>query len=243
MKKILIALTLIISTGTFLSAQVVINEIMASNQTAIADENSEFDDWIELYNTSAAVVDLSGWYITDKSDNLTKFQLPNATSIDANGYLILWADEDQEQGSLHTNFKLSASGETLILLDSFQTVIDSISFGQQTTDLSYARSPNGTGNFIIQPPTWSFSNDNVSTNTIEKSSAFKVFPNPTRDWLNIAIEGEISADFFEIFDAQGRKITEVAIQNDQFQIDASQWSAGLYVLRYGNEVKKLLVLK
>ena len=232
-----------VAAGTSGNTSVVINEIMSSNTTTAQDDAGEYDDWIELYNKSASPVDLSGWYLTDKTDNLTKFQLPNGTTINGNDYLIIWADEDGSQGLLHANFKLSASGETLMLLDSFVLVVDSLSFGLQTTDLGYARVPNGTGNFIIQPPTWSFSNDNVSTNTIKKESNFTLFPNPTKGWLNVAIKGQIEYDFFEVFDAQGRKITEVAVQNNEFQVDASQWTNGLYLLKYGNEVKKLLVLK
>ena len=81
------------------------------------DEVGEKEDWIELYNKSASTVNLSGYYITDNVSNIKKWQLPEGTLLPANKYLILWCDEDQEQGSFHTNFKLSASGETILLSD------------------------------------------------------------------------------------------------------------------------------
>ena len=40
------------------------------------DEAGEYDDWIEIYNTSGEYIDLSGMYLTDKSDNLTKWKFP-----------------------------------------------------------------------------------------------------------------------------------------------------------------------
>jgi len=236
------------SAQTFSSnTSIVINEIMASNTTTVADNAGEFDDWIELYNKSNVTVDLSGWYITDKTDNLTKYDIPSGTMIDANDYLIIWADEDSSQGPspVHANFKLSSAGETVMLLDQFVLMVDSVSFGQQTTDMGYARMPNGTGNFVIQAPTFSSNNEHpVSTNSIEISNDFKMFPNPTKGILNIEIENnQLENSIFEVFDAQGRKVEEINVSSSNFQINASNWSNGLYVLKHNNTVKKLLVIK
>ncbi len=60
------------------SAVVAGNEIMASNTATVTDEAGEYDDWIELYNTGAQAVDLSGWFITDNPDNLDKWTSPPA---------------------------------------------------------------------------------------------------------------------------------------------------------------------
>lgn len=59
---------------------------------------------------------LTGWNLSDKTANPTKWTFPEA-SIPADGYLIVWADEDTAQTSLHANFKLSASGEAVLLSD------------------------------------------------------------------------------------------------------------------------------
>ncbi|HCR48874.1 MAG TPA: hypothetical protein DIW24_04540, partial [Bacteroidetes bacterium] len=77
---------------------VVINELMAQNTKTITDEAGEYEDWIELYNTTASDIDLSGYFLSDKVDNLDKWALPNGTTIPANGYLIIWADENGSQG-------------------------------------------------------------------------------------------------------------------------------------------------
>ncbi len=249
-KQILIqtifTLSLFLTSITISEAQsVVINEIMASNTITATDNAGDYDDWIELYNKSNVTVDLSGWHITDKLDNLTKYEIPIGTSIDANDYLIIWADEDSSQGPnpVHANFKLSKSGEILILLDSFVSIVDSISFGQQTTDMGYARVPNGSGNFVIQTPTFNGNNETISTNKVNKSNAFKIFPNPTNGVFNIIIDDNFNETIFEVFDVQGRKVDEINITSKQFQVNASDWGGGLFVLKYGNTVKRMLILK
>tara|TARA_B110000285_G_scaffold159560_1_gene178047 strand:+ start:735 stop:1547 length:813 start_codon:yes stop_codon:yes gene_type:complete len=231
---------------TKLDTAIVINEVMASNDVTVADNAGDFDDWIELFNTSGSNVDLSGWYITDKADNLTKYKIPSGTMILANDYLIIWADEDSSQGPdpVHANFKLSASGEIIMLLDTFISIVDSMSFGQQTTDMGYARSPNGTGNFIIQTPTYNGSNDGVSTNSVLRVEEFSMFPNPTSGLLNVILESD-SYDYgiFEVFDVTGRKVEEISVTSPQFQLDLSTFGEGLYMMKYGETVKRVLILK
>lgn len=125
---------------------IVINELMARNDTTACDQNGEFDDWIELYNVSSNPVGVGGYCLSDR-DNFTMFWALPDTTIPANGYLIVWADEDGTQAGLHACFKLSASGDAVFLSAPDSSLIDSISFGIQTADISYGRFPNGTGGF------------------------------------------------------------------------------------------------
>ena len=138
---------------------VVINEILASNTNETTDEAGEHEDWIELYNNNAFSVNLTGYYLTDDKTQPDKWSIPDGTVIGANGYLIIWADEDGVQGPLHSNFKLSASGEVVALYNASLAVVDEVTFGQQTVDLGYARVPNGTGGFVIQTATFNASNN------------------------------------------------------------------------------------
>jgi len=120
-----------------------INEFMASNESTIADENGEYDDWLELYNGNDYDLDLTGLYLTDDPQEPDKWEFP-AVSIPAEGHLIIWADDDPEQGELHTNFKLSADGEYILLYDHDTiTLIDSIGFTEQQPDVSYGRTSDG----------------------------------------------------------------------------------------------------
>ncbi|MBN2165298.1 MAG: chitobiase/beta-hexosaminidase C-terminal domain-containing protein [Marinilabiliaceae bacterium] len=124
------------------SGKIIINEVMAINNTTLADKDGEYSDWIELYNPGASAVNLSGWYLTDNPDNLPKWQFPGIT-IAAGGYLIIFASEKNYTdplSELHTNFKLSGSGEYLSLLEP-DGVTFSSSFGTgipyQQADVSY----------------------------------------------------------------------------------------------------------
>lgn len=139
-------------------ASVVINELMPVNSTTVADNYGQFDDWIELYNITNASINLSGYYLSDNKKKPSKWQFPLGTSIDGKGYLIIWCDGDSTQFGLHTNFKLSSSGEDAVLSTPDLTVLDKISFPAQSQELTYSRVPNGTGSFRWQYPTFDSSN-------------------------------------------------------------------------------------
>ena len=127
-----------------------INELMASNSTLL-DPQGDADDWIELKNTGTAAIDLGGMYLSDNTSKPLKWQFPAGTTIAAGGYLLVWADDDDgDSPGLHANFKLSAGGESVVLSDidaRDNAVIDSVDFPAQTTDISYGRSPEGSGAF------------------------------------------------------------------------------------------------
>lgn len=130
---------------------IVINELMASNTASLTDPQGEYEDWIELFNTSDGEVDLSGMYLSDNSDKLRKWVFPENTVIPPGGYLVVWADEDgKDQPGLHASFKLSKSGEVVILVDNDErgnAILDVVKFGNQGKDISIGRFPDGTGGF------------------------------------------------------------------------------------------------
>ena len=110
--------------------------------------------------------------------------MPNFV-VEPNSYLIIWADEDGQDGAEHANFKLSnLISEKLTLSNIDSTLIDSITFTPLPADISYARIPNGTGPFSISPPTFSSNNN---TNFISEHSNIKseIFPNPFSDRIFI----------------------------------------------------------
>jgi len=119
-----------------------VNEFMASNDTTAADSQGDFDDWIELYNDNLFPVRLTGFYLTDDFAELGKWPLPD-TIIGAGGYLLIWADNETVEGPLHAGFKLGASGEQIALVDSTLRVVDSLTFGAQSTDVAFGRYPDG----------------------------------------------------------------------------------------------------
>ena len=132
--------------GDQVGIPLVINELMASNSGIIQDPQGQYDDWIEIHNYGIKAIDIGGMYLTDNLSDTTKWRIPAnntaATTILAGGYLLIWADNDTTDAGLHANFKLDAGGEEIGLFDSDGiTLIDSITFGDQTTDISYGRYP------------------------------------------------------------------------------------------------------
>ena len=131
----------------------VINEFLAANQSINTDEYGDYEDWLEIYYDISGTMNLGGYFLTDDLDEPDKWMFPNM-EISGEGHLLVWLDDDDEEGPLHTNFKLSASGESLALFDSNLNLIDSIDFGEQTDNISYGRSPDGSNNWqFFENPT------------------------------------------------------------------------------------------
>ena len=128
---------------------VVINELMAVNTKSITDPQGQHEDWLELHNLTSDTINLSGMYLTDKTDNLKKWEFPENTTIPAHGYLLVWLDEDgKADEGLHANFKLSRNGETVMLVDTDirgNQVLDTATFEKQEKDVALGRWPNGSG--------------------------------------------------------------------------------------------------
>jgi hypothetical protein len=123
-----------------LAMAVVINEFLADNESGITDLDDTRQDWIELKNTGLAAANIGGWYLTDDSLNLTKWQIPAGTTINPGQHLVIFASSKNLTGSeLHTNFSLSKDGEDLLLVEANGTTVADayIDFPAQVTDVSY----------------------------------------------------------------------------------------------------------
>lgn len=223
---------------------VVINELMAANSVTVTDETGDYDDWIELYNTSNQPVNLGGYYLSDNPANLAKYEIPAGITIPANGYLIFWADEDGVDGPFHCNFKLSAAGEVLMLLNPALQIVDSVSFGPQQDDKGYARVPNGTGPFQIQTPTFNASNNVTGVTQADVLQAdLRMYPNPAAAevWFETA---SVAAPLpLIVRSVDGRVMLEIFAGSDRVRVSVRQWPNGLYVVQYGPLVRKLVVQK
>ena len=137
MNKILLIL-LCLQVSHLASAQVVINEWMASNSSTISDPDFDNNgDWIELYNSSNEAVDLSGFFLTDNRNYPERWSFPDASIIASNDFLLVWADG--KNTGLHCNFKLTKEGERIQLYDTTGVVIDEIVYKHQKTDVSMGR--------------------------------------------------------------------------------------------------------
>jgi hypothetical protein len=231
--------------------EVVINEFMADNTKTQKDPSDQFEDWIELYNNSNRSIDLSGLYLTDDENYLNKWAIPNGTNIQANQFLIIWADEDKTQIGLHSNFKLKKSGEFLGLTDGLGIFLDSIFFPQQYSDTSFARFPNGVGTFTYMLPTFNAINEFVITKQQElESKSLIVFPNPSSSILHINFEGLPRSEYsFQLMDPLGRILQEQSFPSFQTQtlIDVKDLPNGLFLIRLsdskGRTVQKKIMVQ
>jgi len=159
---ILISFVVFISTNVF--SQVIINEYSASNLTGYLDNYGKTEDWIELYNTSSSSINIGGYYLSDKTNNPTKWMIPSGTTIAGNGYRVFWCSgRDESSGSnFHTNFKLKqtkSTPENVVFSDQNGDIINDFELQKTQLEHSMGRSPNG-------------------------SSVWKIFTNPTRGSAN-----------------------------------------------------------
>jgi regulation of enolase protein 1 (concanavalin A-like superfamily) len=146
---------------------VAINEWMAGNTHTITNPiDGKYDDWFELYNYGSKAVDLAGCYLTHSLTNPVEFQIPPGYAIPAHGFLLVWADKKTPTGGgdLHANFKLSKSGTSIGLYWTNASLVDYVTFGQQTSDLSMGRYPDG-GTAVSILPTATPRTNNAAPNT------------------------------------------------------------------------------
>lgn len=128
-----IFLSFFVCLGFLASAQVVINEYSAANYSDIdfqTGPGSAYEDWIELYNTSGTTVDLGGYFLSDKLNNIQKWSFPAGVTIPGNGHLVILASSRNglNYGYQNTNFKLTQTdgNEYVILANTAGIIVDSI---------------------------------------------------------------------------------------------------------------------
>ena len=143
-------LVMLLCSLTSFAQNIAINEIMSSNLTAINDEDGTPQDWIELYNYGTDAVSLSGYGLTDDPTLPYKWVFP-AVTMQPNSYLLVWASSKNRVIAgqpLHTNFKISASGEQLVLTNLDGILVSESPQTALPNNVSLGRQPNGTGAWL-----------------------------------------------------------------------------------------------
>ena len=162
-----------------LSAQVKINEYSCSNVSGPTDAYGQREDWIELYNTTATTIDLTGWYLSDKASNLTKWLIPSG-SINANGFKMAYCSKRNTVNGTqyHPNFSLSQTeGDWIILSNSIGTVVDSFKIVHMTkSDHSVGRSSNGAVDFKLFTTPTPNANNSGGVNFYTPKPFFNLLP-------------------------------------------------------------------
>lgn len=147
MKNVL--LSSLVLLGSIAHGQVVINEVCAANADVIIEQGSgNFLPWLELHNRSNSAADVSWFMLSDDPAQPAKWLIPGNSIIPAKGYLLIWCD-GAAQG-YHAGFSLSAKGETIVLSTSAGAELDRVSYPEQYTNTSFARTSDGAA-------TWKYS--------------------------------------------------------------------------------------
>lgn len=175
-----------------------INEFVASNQGITRDEFGEYDDWAEIYNASGEAVWLADYFLSDNMGNPGKYRFPGQY-IGSEEFFVVWLDDDTDQGPEHAPFKISKDGEMLRLSrrpSEGYTLVDSISFGPQETNVAWGREVDGEPGWIAFPaPTPEYSNLLTALQEPEApDAALSIYPNPVTDgtfYFNKPVSGAI----------------------------------------------------
>jgi hypothetical protein len=213
--------------------QLKINEIMASNTATLASDLGNFGDWVEVYNPTNNAIDLAGLYFTDDIATPTKYQFPSGsatTVVPANGFKLVWADDSAQL--LHANFKLSSAGETIAFFAADGvTLLDSITFGAQTTDISYGRTTDGGAAWTtFTTPTPEASNDPTTLqNNLSAENNIAIFPNPAQENINVL---GTSWNSIQIIDITGKIVLSTSSNHvNQEMIDIQSIDKGVYLVQ------------
>lgn len=137
-----------------LASDVIISEVLASNDDAHRDDDGASSDYIELYNTGHTAADLTGWHLTDRQDDRTRWTFPELTLQPGEAVVVFASgnDRDNANAPLHTNFRISANGEYLALYEpDGRTVGFEFDMPEQYTDVSYGFGQTLTDRTFVEP--------------------------------------------------------------------------------------------
>lgn len=119
----------------YLDSPLMITEYMTDNHAVLYDEDGDFVDWIEFYNSGKETLSLANLYLTDDKTNLRKWAFPDI-SIGPGEYLIVFASgKDKADEQIHTNFRMSEY-ETLVVSTPYSEVLVELTVDLLLEDIS-----------------------------------------------------------------------------------------------------------
>jgi hypothetical protein len=186
------------TSGVKAASAILINEVLPNPSGA----STELGEWIELYNTSTAEVDLSGWQLDDIKDAGTRsFVIPPGTKIAPGGFLIF------EKRT--TGVGLNNSYDMVRLINNSAVEIDNFEYELAKEDLSFARTPDGASAWIETSPSKGSANPKPPENIAKAGSGnvilseFSPAPAGNKEWV------EIYNPNSETIDISGWKIDDI----------------------------------
>jgi predicted extracellular nuclease len=217
-------------------------------------------DWIELYNSSSAAVDVSGYKIYDtggQGGTKPKMTLAAGTSIPAKGYYVVTTDIATSTDP--SGFGLSSGGEEVWLEDASANVIDNVVFPAMTETQSYARVPDGTTGWKLNTPLTQGATNGLASGIasdgtlIVEYKLLQNYPNPFNPTTSISFSiPQSSFVTLKVYDVIGKEVTNILSEeksagNYKVNFDASRLSSGVYFykMQAGNfvQTKKMILMK
>ena len=190
-----------------------ISEIMASNKGSVADENGEYYDWVELYNSSTEAVDISGYGLSDDITSGAKFVFPQGTKLEASGRIVVWCAGGEHEGSLYAPFALSA-GESVILYNSTGGTVDTVITEAVESGNSYALGENGLWSQMLPSPGY--------PNTDEGVSAYEAYLMETGEDCGVYINEFMASNATTLADSYGNYSDWIELYNsNDTEVDLS----------------------
>lgn len=226
----------------------VINEFLASNSAYGQDETGQYTDWVEIYNSGPAAINLNGVCLTNDLSQSTKWEFPPVI-LPMGERLIVWCDQDTGEGPLHANFKLGNLGGDVGLYAPVvfgNEAIDTRSYAMQTTDVSFGRISDGHMLWVaLDPPTFNRANDDttdvppyVPLNVVLNQNYPNPFNGGTTLEYGVPEGGHVR---ISIYDIRGRLVGTLVDENRDAGIHHADWfgtddrgralPSGLYVAR------------
>lgn len=150
---------------------VAINEVMPGNTITLRDEDGDYSDWVELYNSSTEPIDLTGWGLSDTETMPKQWEFPS-TQIQPGEYLVIFLSGKNKAGTsaqLHTDFKLNTYEDTVLLSNQRGQIVSKVDIRDVKEDLSYALIPS-TGQWkLYSQPTPGYPNTTEGWNALQKN--------------------------------------------------------------------------
>ena len=208
----------------FTIPRLVINELNAFN-TDYADENNQFDDWIELYNNDTVTVSIAGYHITNNIDSPVLFTIPSIssqTTMPPASFKILWADQNTSQGPLHLNFTLNPTGGFVgLFAPDGESLVDATNYPAMAPGQTFGRFLDGNDNWkkLYYPTPGAPNSDSIPLGVYTPASEMgnqqlSLFPNPANEYLNVVKPGAAfnGGAVISIVDLTGREVNASSIE-------------------------------
>lgn len=219
----------------------VINELMAVNAIE-TDDFGVYNDWVEIYNTTDYSIPLENYYLSNDESNLSKWNLPSI-DLEAERYAIIWMG-DSLQDDYHANFELEFGDTIWISNGTIGGLINWVIIGEQNGVTSYARFPNGSGDFqeMIATPMM----ENVQYERALLDDAVFIFPNPSNGAFSVKTNQEYVC-YVDVYSVHGRKVipTKTLEGNSMITIEAGDLADGIYLVHVSfngeNSIKKIMI--